>query len=482
MVSTLADRLTDYDATALAEAIAQRKLTSTEVVRAHLDRIACLNEKYNAIVTLVEEGAMLRASEADRALAQGTRWGPLHGVPITIKDSLQTQGIRTTSGYEDLAGNVSEQDAWVVEKLKQAGAIIIGKTNCARLCGDIQTHNEVFGTTNNPWDVERTSGGSSGGEAVAVALGMSPLGIGTDTGGSVRIPASYCGVFGFKPTVDVVPTVGVLSAGDGSDREDSLTVIGPIARSIRDLELCHRILTGQPTENDVTPLHPKLFWTQDFADVPLDDEVARVLDAKYAALLAGGVNVAKIEAPSFFTSLTASYLKLNMYEFITRAFNPVLYCFFWFFETIGALLTGGLRRKYRRLKADQAATATRCADFLRDCDCWVIPATPTVAFRHQKPGYPIERTIAGRKRKGSYFPSTMGFTCPINFLGNPSIVIPIGENADGLPIGIQLVGKRGDDLKLLRVAAYVWKAANKYSQSQMTTRVFLSGETCAGAT
>src|SRR5438093_3960768 len=182
-------------ATELAAAILERRLSSLEVVDAHLAQIARHNPQLNAVVTLDEEGARQRAREADAALARGELWGPLHGVPMTLKDGHSTAGMRTTAGYPPLADYVPEENGTVAARLKAAGAIIMGKTNVSELLMDIQSNNPIFGRTNNPWNVERTPGGSSGGAAAALAAGMTPLEIGSDFGGSIRIPAHFCGLF-----------------------------------------------------------------------------------------------------------------------------------------------------------------------------------------------------------------------------------------------------------------------------------------------
>ena len=184
----------------VAAAIRDRRVSAVEVVNAYLARIARHNPALNAIVTLNEEGALARASEADAALARGEFWGPLHGVPVTIKDSFATAGLRTTSGFAPLANYIPAVDATVVARLRAAGAIVLGKTNLPMLVHGFQSDNAIFGRSNNPWDLERTPGGSTGGGAAALAAGLSALEMGSDYGGSVRIPAHYCGVYSLKPT------------------------------------------------------------------------------------------------------------------------------------------------------------------------------------------------------------------------------------------------------------------------------------------
>ncbi|NEO92949.1 MAG: amidase, partial [Moorea sp. SIO3G5] len=201
-------KLVFLSASELAKAIRDRTVSSVEVLDAHLEHIALHNSKLNAIITLDAENAYQRATEADDALGRGEIWGRLHGVPVTIKDSLETKGLRTTSSYEPLANYVPTQDATVVARLRAAGAILLGKTNTPKLTTDFQTNSPLFGRTNNPWNLDYTSGGSTGGGAAAVAAGLSPLELGSDLGGSIRVPGHFCGVFGLKPTEHRVSTFG----------------------------------------------------------------------------------------------------------------------------------------------------------------------------------------------------------------------------------------------------------------------------------
>ncbi|MRR14316.1 amidase, partial [archaeon] len=193
----------------LAGMIRSGRVTSSEVVEAYLEQIEKHNPGLNAIVTLDAQGARKRAHEADEALARGEVWGPLHGIPVTIKDNYAVSGMKTTSSLPSLSGYVPHYDATVVKKLKDAGAVILGKTNLPPMGMDLQTRSPVFGVTNNPWDLGRTTGGSSGGDAAAVAAGLTALGIGNDIGGSIRIPSHFCGIYGIKPTENLTSNYGV---------------------------------------------------------------------------------------------------------------------------------------------------------------------------------------------------------------------------------------------------------------------------------
>jgi amidase len=456
MVLSLADSLTSYDALSLAEAIRARALSSEQVIAAHLERIESLNGRFNALVTVDQERALRSAREADADLREGRIRGPLHGVPVTIKDALLTAGLRTTAGHPKYAERVPDADAWVVNRLKRAGAIVIGKTNCATLCSDVQTMNEVFGVTNNPWSVGRTAGGSSGGEAAAVALGMSPLGIGSDTAGSIRIPSSYCGVFGLKTSIGKIPRDGHVPLHDETHaRPDSLTVIGPIARSIRDLTLCYEVLTGESTTTGAPPAPPRIFWTQDFTTQVIDDEVARALDETFSVLTRAGTDVKKVAPPFPLEKLFSTYLRLYMFEFAPEEISRALLPLFFVSEAMRSPFRGGARGSYERLKREQSALTRTMSEFLQACDCWVLPATPTTAFVHRKVRRGIPVTSRGRTKKIGYWEASMGLTYPFNLLGNPSVVIPLARGKEGMPIGLQVVGRLGEDRKLLSAAEHV---------------------------
>lgn len=229
----------------LALLIRDRTFSSVEVVEAHLAQIGKHNSKLNAIVTLDEERAIQKAQQADEALARGEVWGALHGVPFTVKDFYATAGLRTTSSYPPLANYVPADDATVVARLRAAGGILLGKTNLPKLSTGFQTDSPLFGRTNNPWNLECTPGGSTGGGAAAIAAGLSPLEIGGDLGGSIRIPAHLCGVFGLKPTEYRVSNAGVVARKVKFTSVRHFRVIGPLARSIEDLRLCLSLIEGQ---------------------------------------------------------------------------------------------------------------------------------------------------------------------------------------------------------------------------------------------
>ena len=231
-------------ATELCRALAAREISSRELLELHLARVEALDPRVGAVVTLDADRARKRADEADAALARGERWGPLHGLPITVKDCWETAGLRTTCGAESLRDHVPQTSAVGVQRLLDAGAVLFGKTNTPKWTLDWQTYNDLFGITRNPWNPERTSGGSSGGSAAAVCAGLSPLEFGSDIGGSIRIPSHCCGVYGHKPTWGIVPLRGHIPGPPGSLYEKDINVGGPLARCAEDLGLALDVLAG----------------------------------------------------------------------------------------------------------------------------------------------------------------------------------------------------------------------------------------------
>ena len=290
-------------ATELAAAVRAGEISSTELVDCYLGRIEELNPALGAVVTVDADRARREATAADRHLAGGAAAGPLHGLPVTVKDCLETAGLRTTCGAPELAGYVPEHDAEAVARLRRAGAIVIGKTNLPAWASDCQTYNELFGTTGNPWDAARTPGGSSGGAAAAVAAGLSALDLGSDLGGSLRIPAAWCGVYTLKPSFGIVPVRGHIPPPPGVLAEVDIGVVGPLARSAADLDLLLAVLAGPDQQEaaawrlelPAAPARDAGQWRvavwPDEPGWPLDRTVAGRLRAAADSLAAAGLSV-----------------------------------------------------------------------------------------------------------------------------------------------------------------------------------------------
>lgn len=435
------NNLVFLSASQIAKAIRNRSFSSVEVVEAHFEHIALHNPKLNAIITLNLENAYQRAKEADEALARGEVWGALHGVPITIKDSFATKGLRTTSSYEPLANYVPTQDATVVARLRAAGAIILGKTNTPKLTGDFQTNSPLFGRSNNPWNLEYTTGGSTGGGAAAVAAGLSPLELGSDYGGSIRVPAHFCGVFGFKPTEHRVSTFGhIPELPEKPKTIRHLQTIGPLARSVEDLRLCLSLIQGlDPQQEWLLPIPIEDYivenlrscryaWTIGFGDIPASKETKKSVEKLALSLENLGCCIEQRNPPNLdFTLVSDTYSEILRFELGLSTAN---------------------QQQYENALNRRQAIITEMENFLSNWDVWLCPVVPIPAFTHRRSGEDIE--IDGKQ-----FPYLKGigaYTTIFNLVGNPVVVLPITQSQEGLPIGVQVVGKRGSDIKLLLIA------------------------------
>lgn len=311
-VSEQGEQILGFSASELARKIRQRELRSVDVVNAYVGQMARHNKALNAIVLLDLDAALQRAREADAALDRGEVWGPLHGVPVTVKDTYAVAGLRTTAGDPELRDYVPQEDAVIVRLLRCAGAIVLAKTNAATLAMDMQTTNAVFGTTNNPWDTRRTVGGSSGGCAAAVSAHMSPLSFGSDLAGSIRLPAAYTGIWGLRPTHGVVSMQGhIPPKPDEVNGIRNMAVAGPMANSVEDLQLALAVLAQtSPQDATVAPLRPrtqtpislkglKFAYMEEVGGMPVGRETKDALMRVVNALHAAGASVVRAEPSGF---------------------------------------------------------------------------------------------------------------------------------------------------------------------------------------
>lgn len=469
-------------ATELAQKIRSRELTSLEVVDAFLSQIYAYNPQLNAIVTVNDKNARERAKAADAALAKGEIWGPLHGVPVTIKDHLATKGLKTTSGYPPLADYIPDYDATVVARLEQAGAIILGKTNMPVLGVDYQTNNPIFGKTNNPWDLERTPGGSTGGGAAAVAAGLSPLEMASDIGGSIRLPSHFCGVFGLKPTENMVSAAG--SAPALPKREFTsirhLFSIGPVARSIDDLKLAFSIIAGaDPKDVDVPAIpivYPKprplkalrIAWTDQFPGVKVSNDTTAAMKAFAERLAAKGISVEKINPPGFdFDDAWKTYgnlLSMELGVYIPSSVRLAVYVFRLYKDMIYPFSY----EKYLTVLTRRDTLISKMEEFLSTYDAWICPVAITPAYKHIMPDkwlgpfpvYTEDMVVDGESI--DYLTANGAYTTIFNITGNPVVVMPIGYTQSGIPIGVQVVGSRWQDAHLLTVAEQLFKAGGVF--------------------
>lgn len=459
-------------ATSLAQAILNGETTAQEAVAQCLDRIARINPQLNAIVTLDAEGARQRAAEADAARARGEIWGSLHGVPITIKDSFDTAGLRTTAGFKPFADRVPREDAVAVARLRKAGAIILGKTNLPELANGIQTNNRVFGRTNNPFDLARTPGGSSGGAAAAVAAGMSYLDLGSDIGGSIRIPAHFCGICGLKPTGGSVPGRGHVATARplAVPREwlplAEMATFGPIARCVADLRLAYRVIAMTNGSTPAIDRRLRIAWTDDFGGTPVSREYQAIIAAFIDAQRCAGHDTVRTDAGLDFPDawdLSGQCLGLmnTLFQSPTRRWlrrlaSPLL-------RRVGprsAMMEGlfvGLALRPRdaeNVVRRRAALIERIDTFLQGLDAWICPVFPVPAFTHRSAKAPIEIDDSRLPQ----IEANLRHEIIFNVSGNPVVVVPIGRTGGGLPVGVQVIGRRFADLRLLDVVERVVEA------------------------
>jgi amidase len=445
------DSTATRSASELAAGIREKEWSSRELLDTYLDRIERLNEPVNAVVTLDVDRARAAADAADAALARGDDVGPLHGLPVTIKDAIETEGIRSTGGARELVDHVPTADAPAVARLKDAGAIVFGKTNLPRWSGDFQTFNDIFGLTSNPWALDRTVGGSSGGAAASVAAGFTSFEVGTDIGGSVRIPSHCCGVFGLKPSFGVIPQRGYLDHVGGGTTDADINVFGPIARSAEDLELLLGVLAGPEPERahawklELPPCEARELsdlrigtWLDDPAS-PVESEYAGMLRAAADRIADAGGRVDESRPPVDFAEQKAVFTRM-----IVPAVSPSM-------DDAVADSASGTHRAWLRAEEERAALKRTWAEWFAGHDLLLLPVMTTPAFPHDHERELMERTIEidGDPRA---LITTIDWLGIIGVVGLPSAVVPIGRTAAGLPVGMQLVAPYLHDRRAAGVA------------------------------
>lgn len=444
----------------LARAVATKDVSSRELLQGYLDRIAASN--LNAVVSLDTERALADAAAADAETASGTSRGPLHGVPITVKDAIATAGLRTTCGAPELADHIPPADATALTLLRSAGAIVIGKTNVPMWCGDIQTYNDVFGVTTNPWDPARTPGGSSGGSAAAVADGLCGLDLASDIAGSIRIPAHFCGVYGLKPSVGLVPGEGYVDRAEPALLPPDGNVLGPICRSADDLEVVLNILGGH-SESPVPEFFRAAVWLDD-PSCRVGNETATVLGRAVDRMATAGAAVTQAVPPVGFDTLWQLHLDMVLaamaYNLPDDALPPAT-----------ATHRGWLARA-----EDRARTRRAWDRWFTDHDVLLCPVTAMPAFPHDHIGTLGSRVldIDGRPRPHM---STIGWCGLFSVLGLPTVVMPAGFTSDALPIGIQVIARHGADHTAVAFARWAATVLGGYVPPQSDAGVHTSRTT-----
>ncbi|MGZ4791747.1 MAG: Asp-tRNA(Asn)/Glu-tRNA(Gln) amidotransferase subunit GatA [Ilumatobacteraceae bacterium] len=468
------------DAIEIAAQVRSGSVTAVEVVEQHLATISTREPEIHAFNLVMAEQARARANEVDAMVAAGRDPGPLAGVPIALKDNMCTRGVPTTCSSKILAGWKPPYDATVVSKLTAAGAVVIGKTNLDEFAMGSSTENSAFGPTRNPHDTSRVPGGSSGGSAAAVAAGFAALGLGSDTGGSIRQPAALCGVVGVKPTYGYVSRYGLIAFASSLDQ------IGPLASSVADAALLLDVIGGHdPMDSTSIPLaHPALLDVVDqgvegmrvgrITDLPegADPDVTERVEVAFDALRAAGATIVDVQVPAFTFGLTAYYLiapaeassNLARYDGVRyglRVEAPDTNAMYGVTRAAGfgdevkrrvmlgtyALSAGyydayyGKALKVRRLIHDQFERAYQQADVL------VTPASPSVAFPF---GAKLDNPLA------MYLCDV--YTIPANLTGQPGMSVPFGTGAAGLPVGVQVLAGTLREPEMFRAAAALERA------------------------
>ena len=442
----------------MAGMVRDRVVSPVELVDAHLQQIATQNPRLNAFTMVLDAEARAAAKQAETDVMHGEPLGLLHGVPVTVKDSFDIAGLPTLCGSRFRLGHKAAEDAIAVARLRAAGAIILGKTNTPELLAAYETDNYITGRTNNPWDLDRTPGGSSGGEAAAIASFCSAGGIGSDGGGSIRIPAHFCGIAGLKPTPGRIPATGhfpVLNHPAGL-----LSVVGPLARSAEDVRLLFAALAGydyQDPFSSPVPLQPatlsglRVGVVEQFYDVPVDPEIRRTIDAAAQALSSVGIPAEPFQpqglerAPNiwwfFFGQLPAPLTRQMIEgkesdahwtatEFLQGALEQPA-------PTVEQLLLNLAKRDRMRVALLRQMQDTRVL---------LLPACGVTAFRHRERHWKF-----GAAGEIGLFQAMMPAT-PFNLLGLPGVVVPYGRSSAGLPIGVQLVGRPYEEELILELA------------------------------
>jgi amidase len=457
------EELTGLSAREMAAGVREMKFSPSELVEAHLKRIARLNPKLNAFIVVDAEGAQSQAKAAEAALRRGQSVGSLHGVPVTIKSSIDVAGMPCETGSRLRAGTRPAADATLVARLRSAGAIILGNTNVPEMLMAYETDNLLYGRTNSPWDIARTPGGSSGGESAAIAACLSAGGVGSDGGGSIRVPAHFAGICGLKPTPGRIPTTGHFPGSAGPFA--LLGVVGPLARTVADLEILFEVMAGPDVGDPTTapaPMHRlaedqtqrlRIGWFEEDGHTPVTPETRAAVRAAARALAEQGFEVepflpAGLErARQLWWVLFGHAVSLLLRPMVAgreAEISPILKEFLAIVAaepslTLELLMNTLLERD--ALRAQFFAQMERFPILL--CPACAIPA-----FRHGEREWPVDG------RRVDYL-NAMCYTQWFNLLANPAAVVPVGRSPEGLPIGVQIVGRPWEEGAVLAVAAKI---------------------------
>ena len=459
-------------AVSMAEQIRKKKISPVELVGAHLAQIEKLNPILNAFVQIDAERARRAAHDAEAAVMQGKPLGPLHGVPISIKSSVEVAGMRCEAGTRLRAGLVATEDAPLVTRLKNAGAIVLGTTNTPELLMAWESDNLLYGRTNSPWDLERTPGGSSGGEAAAIAAGMSAGGVGSDGGGSIRVPAHFSGICGLKPTPGRIPATGHFPASAGPFA--LIGAVGPMARIVADLRVLFEVMQGPdigdtcaapvpvrwPSDDETKKL--RIGYFEDDGRTPVTPEIRAAVRTAVEALRSTGFQVDRFRPDGLeearrlwhkFFVVAGGMLLRPMFKEEDADLSPILSQFLEWAASEPAhtgrtLLDAWIQRDLLR---------ARFFAQMQQYPILLCPAAAIPAFRHGERSWQVDG-------KTVHYLDAWSYTEFFNLLANPAAVVPVGRSSEGLPIGVQIVGRPWEEEQVLAVAAVLekecgaWKA------------------------
>ena len=482
----MSDELCFKTAVELCGLIRDKELSARELLDAHLDQIERVNPQVNAIVTLTDELARGQAAAADEAQARGESLGPLHGLPVAHKDLVATAGIRTTCGSPIYADFVPTEDALIVERLKSAGAVQVGKTNVPEFGAGSQTFNPVFGACLNPYDTSRTCGGSSGGAAVALACGMVPIADGSDTGGSLRNPANFCNVVGFRTSPGRVP---VYPSELGWF---PISVQGPMARTVEDTALMLSVLAGPDPRVPISLNEPgevfrgslerdfggvKVAWSRDLGSFPVDDAVSGALEPQLEAFSTIGCSLEHThpdfrDADFCFKTLRAWAFESKFTPLLEEHRDKIKETIIWNVEA-GQRQSGPDVARAERLRT---ALFHRVQEFMQEYEFLVMPVSQVAPFDVNTP-YITEINGAEMETYIDWMMSCYFITVT----GLPALSLPLGFTGDGLPVGLQIVGRHQDDFGVLQLAYAIQQATGTWQRRPGAVESWRATDPTAGS-
>ncbi|HUY14504.1 MAG TPA: amidase [Terriglobia bacterium] len=469
------EKLFSLTACEMAEMVRSKQLSPVELVENHLQRIEQLNPALNAMIYVDWDRALATARAAERAAIEGNKLGPLHGVPITIKSSIDVAGWPCEVGSRLLAGRVPAADAPLVARLKAAGAIVLGNTNAPEMLMAYETDNLLYGRTNNPWDLSRTPGGSSGGESAAIAAGLSAGGVGSDGGGSIRIPAHYTGICGLKPTPGRIPATGHTPTSAGPFA--LIGVVGPMARTVADLRVLFEVMAGYDAGDPSSAPVPvrkvgetearklKVGFFEEDGRTPVTQETQEAVRQAAGALEEAGFAVETFlpagleKARQLWWNIFGRAGQLILGPMLAgreKELSPILREFTATVESLPPLTVQELMTTLLERDALRAALLKQMEEF----PVLLCPVCAVPAFHHGERRWTVEgQTVM--------YLDAMSYTQWFNILGNPAVVVPVGRSPQGLPIGVQIVGRPYEEEMILAVAEVVERASDGWQAPPM---------------